>query len=373
MLLIPYLLFNLTEYHALSGARAAAALIKSVVGVLPNNFTGVKMIIDQVHQTIFIGQGLVSASVSNHYQRLWEWTALITAVAALAGPALRGRRNELAVMSWIVVSIPLGIATLILAGFQGYGNQASVWGRYLDCMLPLFAILVAYGAVSLLGSRLGSLALLSAMVVGTFEEASIDQTWVRATYTADVIGRSVPVVEQSYADSAVSTASVRASATCPVNAVALDVIGAPPPVVSIDAQRSPLLATDGVWTEYGLPQSVRGNLNVEFPTPVSLGTARHLGSLSTDSGRVPATSSGVPSIRIYCPVPDPATARFEQLYNPNHLPISFGTLLAWPEAEAWVGVALTASVALGVAWSLLDRSEPHHRRRRPSPISTQRP
>ena len=270
-------------------------------------------------------------------------------------------------MAWIVVSIPLGVATLILVGFDQSGGQATLPARYLDCMLPLFAILVAYGAVALLGSRLGSLALLTVMVVGTFLEVPSDRAWVRATYTADTIGRSIPVVEQSYADGLAPLSSVQASASCPVSTVALNVIGSPPKAISVNGQQSPVQATDGVWTEYRLIRPVRGHLNIEFPGPVPLATARDLGSLSSDSGGVTVSASGLPAIRLYCRVAQPEVDRFLQLYPTNHPSISLGTLLAWPELEAWVGVALTLTVALGVAWSSNDHAGAHHRRRRTRP------
>ena len=40
MLVLPYLDFKMTEYHALSGARAASAVVKFVIGSTPVNLTG---------------------------------------------------------------------------------------------------------------------------------------------------------------------------------------------------------------------------------------------------------------------------------------------------------------------------------------------
>ena len=94
VLLIPYLLFNLTEYHALSGARAAAELVKPIVGSTPLNLTGAKQLTSSFLQTLFVGQGIAPPSLTGHYQLLWEWTGVVTAVATLAGAAARGRRGN---------------------------------------------------------------------------------------------------------------------------------------------------------------------------------------------------------------------------------------------------------------------------------------
>ena len=367
VLVLPYLFFNLTEYHAISGARAAAALIKPTIGSTPVNLAGAERLISTFRQTLFVGQGIASPSAAVHYQDLWEWTAVVTAAAAFGGAAARRRWDELAVIAWIVVSIPLGVITLIVAGFDQSGGQATVVARYLDCLLPLFAILVGSGAVAVLGSRVGSLALLTVLVVGSFLEVPADRAWILVTYTADTIGRSVPAVEQSYADGGVPLTSVRASAICPVDTVALDVLAGAPSAVSVNEQRSPETATDATddqWTEYRVARPVEGDLVVRLAGPVLLGTARHLGPLVGPAGSIAVTAAGLPAVRLYCPVADPAAARFAQLYPTNHPSLSLGALLAWPEIEAWAEAALVAAaaVAVAVAWNL-DGSAGAHRRR----------
>ncbi len=199
IVVLPYLIFNLTEYHALSGARAAAALVKPVMGSTPVSLAGAGQLADTFVQTLFVGQGIAPPGLADHYHRLWEWTAIV-ATAMILAAVLRRRWDELALVVWIVVSIGLGVLTLIVVGFNQSGGEATVVARYLDCLLPLFAILVAYGESCLLGSRVGAVALLAVLVVGSFLEVAGDRAWLQATYATDIIGRSVPAVEQSYAD-----------------------------------------------------------------------------------------------------------------------------------------------------------------------------
>jgi 4-amino-4-deoxy-L-arabinose transferase-like glycosyltransferase len=352
-ILLPFLIFNLTEYHAFSGARAAAALVKPIIGSTPTNLHGAGLLVKTLWQTLFIEQDLAPNPAVAHYQALWEWLTVLAVASALGGAVLRQRRDELAVCGWIVLSIPLGVVTLIILGFNQSGTEATVVARYLDCLLPLFAVLIAYGAVAVLGSRTGTLALLSVLVVGSFLEVTADRSYVRATYATDIIGHSVPVVEQSYADGSASLTSVRASAHCPVDAVALAIVGPAPSSVAVNGQSSTSWAMDGTWwAAYQLARPVVGNLTVRFPGPAMVATALHRGEFVSAEGRVHASGNGLPAVRLYCPVADPNSVRFNQLYPTNHPQLSEATLLAWPEVEAWVEVVLVAAVAVGVAISV---------------------
>jgi 4-amino-4-deoxy-L-arabinose transferase-like glycosyltransferase len=370
VVVVPYLVFNLAEYHALSGARAAAAIIEPTMGSTPVSLSGARMLTETFVDTLFIGQGIPGPSYTVQYHRLWEIIAVVATVTALAGALVRQRWDELAIVGWIVVSIPLGVVVLIVAGFNQSGGEASVVARYLDCLLPLFAIVVGYGAVAALGSRIGSVTLLSLLVAASFVEVSGDRAWVRAVYTADIIGRSVPVVEQSYVDDAAPLSSIKATVRCPADAVALPLIGPPSPsVIAVNGRTSLAPVTDGVfWIEYGLDRPVEGRLVITFPQPlnVGFGVARTLGPLDGPAGSVARTARGLPAIRIYCEVADPSGARFHQLYPTNHPPLSLGELLAWPEVEAWVGLALVLALAGAVAVSTAGPSGAHRRRSAPT-------
>jgi hypothetical protein len=242
--------------------------------------------------------------------------------------------------------------------------------RYLDCLLPLFAIVVGYGAVAALGTRIGSVTLLSLLVFASFVEVSGDRAWVRTTYTADIIGRSVPVVEQSYVDAAASLSNIQATVRCPADAVALPLIGPPSAsVIAVNGRTSLAPATDGTfWTEYRLDRPVEGRLVITFPQPlhVGLGVAQMLGSYDAPAGSVDRSVRGLPAIRIYCPFAHPSGVRFHQLYPTNHPPLSLGDLLAWPEVEAWVGLVLLLAVAGAVAVNLAGPTGSHRRRSSPT-------
>jgi hypothetical protein len=363
VLLLPYLAFNIAEYHTFSGARAASALVKPVIGSTPVSLGGAWRLTETFLQTLFVGQGIAPNSLSVPYQHLWEWTAIVTAIAALGGAAVQRRREEFAIMAWIIVSIPLGVITLIVIGFNQSGTEATVVSRYLDCLLPLFAVLVGYGAVAALGSRAGSLALLAVLAAGSLFEVAGDRAWLQSSYTADIIVNSTPVVDQSYADGLASLSDVRASATCRVDAVALNVWGHPPSTVFVNGQRSLRGVADGtVWTEYRLSRPVKSPISVRLSQPFLLGTVRHQPSLAVSpAGTVAATASGLPTLRLYCPVTDPQTARFSQLYAKNHPPLSLGVLLTWPEVEAWVELMLVVAAAAVVFTDLVGPAGAHRK------------
>jgi hypothetical protein len=364
ILVLPFLLFNEVEYHALSGARSAAALIKPVIGSTPVSLAGARELTGTFLRTLFVGQDLVPQNLTDPYRHLWDWTAVVTATAAFVGATVRGRWDEFKVIAWIVVSIPLGLVLLIAVGFDQSGSQATVVGRYLDCFLPLFAVMVGYGAVIALGARLGSVALLAIFVTGSFLEVSGDRAWVTSTYTAGVIGRTVPALEQSYADGSASLSGMQALIRCPATTIALSSDGPPPVTITVNGRPSAARATNGLWTEYPLAQSAEGRVAIRFVQPVRLAVARHLASFAEPAGSVANSRSGVPAIRIYCPAHgNAANARFSQLYPANHPPLSFGTLLAWPEAEAWAEVVLAAGVAVLLAWNTISTPTAHHRRR----------
>ncbi len=364
VLVLPFLLFNEVEYHALSGARAAAALVKPVIGSTPVSLAGARELAGTFVRTLFVGQDLAPQHLTDPYRHLWEWTAVLTAVAALVGAAVQGQWEEFKTVAWIVVSIPLGLALLIVVGFDQSGSQATVVGRYLDCLLPLFAVMVGYGAVIVLGSRLGSVALLAIFVTGSFLEVSGDRAWVTSTYTAGVIGDTLPAIEQSYADGSTSLKGVQAVARCPATTVALSSVGPPPATITVNGDPSAARKTAGLWTDYPLTPPLEGSVAIRFARPVRLAVARHLASFTEPAGSVANSGSGVPAIRIYCPAHgDAANARFAQLYPANHPPLSFGTLLAWPDAEAWAEVILATGVVVMLVWSTIRTPTARHRRR----------
>jgi hypothetical protein len=364
VIMLPYLVFNLTEYHALNGAHAAAALIKPIIGSTPVSLAGAGHLGQMFLRTLFVGQGIAPPTSADQYQRLWEWAAVVSAAAALTGATLQRRWDELALVGWIVASIPLGVLALIVVGFSQSGGEATVVARYLDCLLPLFAILVGYGAIAVAGPRIGSLALLAVLVAASFVEVAGDRAWVRTTYTADIFGRSVPVVEQSYSDGWALFTNVRGSTACPADAVALDVLAPAPPAVAVNGRWTAGAEADGPWTEYRLARPVRGKLVIRTLGPVEVGTARHRGTVAGPGGSVAASAVGVPAVRLYCPVRDPADVRFGQLYRTDHPPLSLGTVLAWPEVEAWVEGGLVVGVAAAVAWSSFAPAGRHRRRPR---------
>jgi hypothetical protein len=266
-------------------------------------------------------------------------------------------------MAWIIVSIPLGAVTLVALGFSQSGTGATIAARFLDCLLPLFAILMGYGAVATLGSKAGSLALLSVLVAASFLEVASDRFYVRTNYAADIIGHSVPVVEQSYADGRATLTNVRASASCRVDALALGIWGAHPPEVVVNGQRSLPAVDDGtLWTAYRLTSPVTGHISITLSGTTQMEVERPRQHLAVRPVGVADTPAGVPTVRLYCPVADPAAYRFNELYPTNHPPLSMSELLAWPEVEAWIEFVLVATVA-GIFISGVTASTGAHARR----------
>jgi 4-amino-4-deoxy-L-arabinose transferase-like glycosyltransferase len=365
VIFLPYLVFNLVQYHALSGVQRTSALLKPVFGSTPLSVAGLQQLTATLLRMLFVGQGIAPTSVTNEYQLLLKVTALALAAAALGAAAALRRRDELAIMAWIVVSIPLGTVTLVVLGYSQSGSGASIAARFLDCLLPLFAILMGYGAVAALGSRAGSLALLSVLVASSFLEVTSDRFFVTTNYAADIIGHSVPAVEQSYADGRATLTNVRASASCRVDAVALSFWGAHPPEVVVNGKRSlPAMNEGTLWTAYRLTSPMTGNIAMRFPGTPQMDVERPRQHLVVRPVRVAETPAGVPAVRLYCSVADPAVSRFDELYPTSHPPLSMAELLAWPEVEAWIEFVLVATVAGIVIWGLAAPTGAHARRSR---------
>jgi 4-amino-4-deoxy-L-arabinose transferase-like glycosyltransferase len=365
VIFLPYLVFNLIQYHALSGAQQTSALVKPVIGSTPVSLTGFEQLTTKLVQMLFVGQGVAPTSVTNEFQLLLKVTAVVLAAAALGAAAVFRRRDELAIMAWIIVSVLLGTVTLIVLGFSQSGTEATLAARFLDCLLPLFAILMGYGAVATLGSRMGSLALLSVLVAASFLEVTSDRFYITTNYAADIIGHSVPVVEQSYADGRATLTNVRASANCRVDAVAVGFWGAHPAEVVVNGERSlPAMNEGTLWTVYRLTSPVTGHIAMTFPGTPQMDVERPRQHLGVRAVGVAQTPAGVPAVRLYCPVADPAVSRFNELYPTNHPPLSMAELLAWPEVEAWIEFVVVATVAGIVIWGLAAPTGAHAGRSR---------
>jgi hypothetical protein len=345
VILVPWLAFNINEYGALTGAKQQAKLVEPVIGKSPPGWAGIRVMLSSVWHTLFVVR---SSTMSTRWLRDgWKLVACVGPVAALLGAIRARERRELAPVIWLVLSLALGTVVVAVGNLSQAGGGASLAGRHLDVIAPLFFVLVAYGAVAVIGWRLGAALLLIGLVVASFLEIPADRLVVRSTYATGTIGKNAPVVQQTYADSARRLSAVRATTPCPPTYVALAVVyDAAPRYITINGHGAPLAPVDHGWATYAVKSVPRGPLHVAFSGPTTLAVARDV-----RDGAVTAGPGGTPAMEVFCNVAQPARAGFASLYRPDHpFPMTLGALTAWPLVEAIIE-AILAGLALTLIYA----------------------
>jgi hypothetical protein len=348
VVILPWLAFNLHAYGALSGGKAQAAIVVPVIGRMRPGWAGVQLMMSHVVHSLFIVP--TSAKDSVLLQHGWYVTGSICAGAGILGAAIARYWDELLVVLWLLVSLPLGLLLLAVSVLSESGPGASLTARHLDVLVPLFAIMVGYGAVALIGSRLGAAALLSWLVAASFLEKAADRQFVANYYTFGIIGHSVPVVTQTYADALGEVQDVRATTPCPPTAVALDLYG-PLPAVRVDNR--PVLYYTRVrgWTVFTTGSDPSGPVDILLPTRAPIGVATN-----ARSPQIREEGGATPAVEIYCSVSHPAGHRFVSLYRPDHnFPMTLRVIDDWPLAESLIEAVLLGGCVLAM---LLTKARP---------------
>jgi hypothetical protein len=354
-IIAPWIAFNVHVYHAVSGAKPQAALVEPVLGKVPQTLAGAHQLWRLALVSSFVAQVNVPAALSGYYRHGWAIVGAFLVIAgALVAAAFR-KWDEVAAQLWLCISLPLGLATLIVATMIESGTGSSVLGRHLGALLPAFCLAVAFGAVAVFGPRLGTAVLFTLLALASFLEIGSQQAFIRVQYTQARIGSAVPIIDQSYNDGIPTTATgIGVRAPCPATALSFAFAESGPPV-TIGKQGIAPSGTSGVWTTYMLRRPQYGTFIVDLPARTRLYVDR--GSPNRDLFLVGAPSGRpVPVARIYCNVHHADDARFTTLYTPQHpFPLTYRSLSDWPAVERAIAVMGAAIVIAALALDSLHR------------------
>jgi hypothetical protein len=334
LLTLPWIVYNEHVYGAPTGIKANANLTRVVIGRTPATLAGVAHLIHIAAVTLFTVQFLTGVAAANAYRVLWA-IALLTdiSLAVIVSAALR-RWHELGRVLWLTVSLLLGVGALIGSGFLAAGGGTGIVGRHLGVLYPMFGVLVAYSAVLVFGTRMGTAVLLSFLLLGAVLEVPSARWAVRTTYAVPgMVGNNSPILDHSLYDKTVTTSGIRIHSPCPVTLVGF-AFGTPAPThVLIGRSAVPVFLTDQEWTVYKVPTPLSNTLDVIFDTKTTLGSAHD--THDTRLSFRDRLDSGAPTARAYYAVARPAESRFHQLYRPEHpFPLTLHLSFIWPIISA---------------------------------------
>jgi hypothetical protein len=281
------------------------------------------------------------------YQLLWHVTALVGIVGSvLLAASVRRYRSNLWTVASMAVALPLGLE--VAAATNVGATHTIMEARYLNTLLPVVCLLVAWTAIAAAGAQLGTVALVGLLAVASVLEVRPDQAYLHSTYQTARYGSLVPVVNQTYATTIVPAPSISVSdAPCPVQYVSLH-LNALLPTTTIDGVTAASVASAQIgWNTYQLPHPGSRAFVIAFTPPALVSAA----DLPGAAGVGIEGSQAAPLVRLYCPVSNPDQFRFHQTYAYQHpFPMSW-TVLNWsPYALSAAGAALAAVTAAGTVW-----------------------
>ena len=342
VVVLPWVAFNLHAYGAITGAKQQAALVVPIIGRMPPGLTGMRTLIRSVLLTLFVAPQADLTTTHSLY-RFWELIGWCSVGLGFVGAGLARSRQEIASVVWLAVSLPVGLVVLAAAELHAAGPGAALQARHLDPVVPLFCVLVAYGAVAVIGSRAGASLLLAALVTTSFLEIRYDRLMVRQIYTAGVIGSAAAVVYQTYADGRTLAPGVQVSAPCAPTTVMLEA-GGSPSTVRFNGQAPLSQVQKDEWSIFGLRAVPPGPLRITFSPPTPIGTASRV-----RSSQILPLQGKTPAVQVYCRVNDPMERQFQANYRPDHpFPMTLGALTSWPLAESIIEAVMAAAVAVGL-------------------------
>ena len=349
LLVMPWIAFNLHVYHAISGGKQEATLVGPIIGRTPVNLAGAHKIWTSATRFLFVAQDAPGRTM--RYRQVWAISGIGTTGAAVIAAAFRRSLKDLMIAGWLAISLPIGVLTIILVTFSQSGTGTTVLPRHLGVLLPVLCLAMAYGAASL-GPRLGAAVLVILLVLFSWAEIGSDQAWVRSAYTKGLVGKSAPVVDQSYTDGVLATAtSLTVVSGCPVTHLSF-FFPDPPTGIAVNARAATSLGTSGAWTTYQLAMPTTGTLNVDLPAPTAVYLARPTEPAVALAGSPDVT----PVARVYCVVGHPASFRFRQTFWPQHpFGVTLRMVLDWPIVEMALGIAAASVVLVCLAMEVRRR------------------
>ena len=346
----PWLVWNLVTYGAPTAATATADITGSL---MTTEAPGLG--------TVWSHWGIALAAFWDFqlrhqreatYATVLGW-ATVTAFVAGCIAALRRRdRRLLGGLAWAAAALPMAFVGMEVIVFGVFGGTGQAQGRHLYLALAPICVVIAGGAIVALGDRWGSVAVAGVIAAALLVEQGQARFYSQYAYTSGILEPDLaPVVDQSLSEGVVTTGGIRVDPPCPAHAVALAVIGTVPEWLPVHAPTGETVARhagmqttdfDAVFNQsqaklevYVLERPESERFEMLPPAPLALGAADH--DVEPRLGLLDGV--GDPVARLYCPVPEPAELRFEQLYRPLHpRQVSYGFLQGGPRAWAAGGV-----------------------------------
>lgn len=344
--LLPYLVWNLYTYGALSASSEVHDLLAPLLQHTPLTFAGLRVHFHNVRIGFWdFSYGLGANSA---YARTFEIAILVSLIAGLAVALRRRAFDEASELVWAAVAFPVAFVIVLAASYSIYGEGSTIVGRHLYAVLGLFAIAIAAGASISLGSRLGVLAIVLLLGIAFIHEREVTDHYVLATYADGVLfDRLAPVIDQPLNEGYTTATSVSATATCPVEAVGLAIVNPAPKELTLSSpslQQATYLGENKAVSLYALATPATGQI-----TMLTSGLMIGAESVDRDPAISLAGSTGDPVVRLYCAVENPDAFRFKQMFDPGHLNLNYSLVRAWADIWYWIGWALVAVSAAGMA------------------------
>lgn len=346
VVLLPYHVWNLYTYGALSASSEVHDLLAPLLQHTPFTPAGLRTHFHNVRIGFWdFSYGLGANSA---YARTFEIAMIVSVIAGLAVALRRRAFDDASPLVWAAIGFPVAFVIVLAASVSIYGAGSTIVGRHLYAILGLFAIAIAAGASISLGPRLGVLAVVLLLGIAFVHERGVTDHYVLATYADGVLyDKFAPVVDQPLNEGYTTANSVSAAATCPVQAVGLAIVNPVPNEVALTSPSAMIanyIGENKSVSYYALPVPQSGQFTILTPgLQVGRKFADHDPTISLDG------ATGDPVVRLYCAVDNPDAFRFKQMFDPGHLDLSYSLVRAWADIWYWIGWALVAVSAAGMA------------------------
>ncbi len=370
---LPWLVWNLRTYGAVSGVRQVNEIIPPATTV----FSLSRVVADV--GTARLGLWSSQLLLDDGYAIAWLVIATALPVLAIAIAVRRGCRSDAFGLGVAVLALPAGFVCSELLNFGPMHGTGAPLGRHLLVAVPFTVIGVAGALATLVSRRWLPVAAGAIMTAGFLLESGAALDLLQRAYEGTVHDEALtPVVDQAWSDRLDQPTAVVVTPTCPVAAFSIGFSGSPPATVAVrtaDRQWSvpseavsssqPLYlepALDGVW--YRLPTELGVPFTVEIPagSAINTSTTERAPELALSPG------DGDPVARLYCAAGDARAVAFGRDYAPNH-PAGIGRdmLRAAPPALATiVALATLAAATIAATAGVAGRRRPDGRPVRPA-------
>ena len=307
---LPWVAWNLSTYHALSGVREVSRLL------VPAN-TGFSR-----HR---LGQ-----DVGNAHLGLWSnqmtrgttyplsWTVLL-AVSAVAGGLvawLRRQWDDLAGLLWSASALPLSFVAAQVINYTLEHGLGAPLGRHLLPAVPFAAIAIAGGAAVVVGERWVPV-VAGLVITGAFLlEGQMVADYVNRSYLQTTLpGNLTAVVRQNQATGIASLGSVRVEPACPMVGFTIGLVGPAPATLEVQTPTGPQLATAELVSS-SIPIFAEPRPDTAFYRLPSPAVGAH--QIELPAGSNVTISPAGPVLSIYCQRAMSTDAVFSRAYNPHH-------------------------------------------------------